>query len=59
MRGSLNSLAFLLKASLEQQTAQLKLNGIKLDASGKKADVKELALDLRHEKGNLSGNLSG
>ena len=58
-RGTLNALALQLKASPERQSARLTLNGIGIDASGKKASVQELALSVLHEKGALSGTLSG
>ncbi len=59
IRGSVNALALQLKASPERQTASVTLNGVGLDCSGGKASVRELALSVQHEKGTLSGSLSG
>ena len=58
-RGTLEALVLQLKASPERQSARLTLNGIGMEAAGKKASARELVLSVQQEKGTLSGTLSG
>lgn len=57
--GKLDSMVLNLKASPERQSALLKLNGIEIDGPGRKGSVREAALQVQHEKGKISGELSG
>lgn len=59
IQGTWKSLALQLKASAEQQTARLLLDGAQVRASGKTASIKTVSLDARHAKGAVSGTLAG